>query len=47
MEPIEIRPWRECSFKEGHSYRVRRDFVAFRDSFKAGPVLKVARLAHS
>lgn len=35
----EVRSWRHCPFTVGRSYRVRHDFVAFRDSFKAGEIL--------
>ena len=37
--PVEIRPWRECPFKRGRGYRVRRTFAALRDSFTSGEVL--------
>ncbi len=37
--PIEIRPWRECPFTRGRTYRVRQSFVALRDSFTAGDLL--------
>lgn len=37
--PGEIPPWRECPFEPGRAYRVRRSFVALRDSFTAGEVL--------
>jgi hypothetical protein len=39
MAPIEIRPWRECPFTRGRTYRIRRSFAALRDSFAAGEVL--------
>ncbi|HTA29016.1 MAG TPA: hypothetical protein VK731_00950, partial [Candidatus Cybelea sp.] len=32
-------PWRRCPFKIGARYRVRRDFKALRESFKADEVL--------
>ena len=37
--PKPIPPWRVGPFKIGARYRVRRDFKALRDSFKAGEVL--------
>ncbi len=39
MKPVEIRPWRESPFVVGRRYRVRRDFTALRDSFRAGEIL--------
>lgn len=43
----EIRSWRVSPFSVGRSYRVRRDFKALRDFFKAGNVLTCESDAYS
>jgi hypothetical protein len=45
--PVEIRPWRDCPFEIGATYRVLKYFVAFDDAFEAGELLVFVRDAYS
>ena len=47
MNPVRMHPWRQSPFVVGHRYRIRRDFQAQRDSFRAGEVLIYDRDAYS
>jgi hypothetical protein len=47
QQPIEIRPWRDCPFEIGATYRVLKYFVAFEDAFEAGELLVFVRDAYS
>jgi hypothetical protein len=47
MKAVEIRPWRKSPFEVGHQYRVRSDFKALRDNFRAGEMLTFERDAYS
>lgn len=47
MKPIEIRPWRPSPLIVGRRYRVRCDFTARRDSFRAGEILTFHSDAYS
>ena len=44
---MDIPSWRASPFIVGHRYRVRRNFRALRDVFKAGEILVYRRAAWS
>ena len=45
---MNIRSWISgCPFKKGHEYRIKRDFVSLRDSFKKNEIVVFNYCAHS
>ncbi|MCX6047582.1 MAG: hypothetical protein NT075_20985 [Chloroflexi bacterium] len=47
MKPSETQAWRLSPFVVGRQYRVRHDFAALRDSFRAGEILTFHHDAYS